>query len=250
MKNYRLNKLQKQKAQYIKDAEEQRKINEKLVSKELEQGKHKLSGIETKIKQTDVKLAAIHPEVKEAKQMKDEVDKQVRDAEKTKEKTKETKKEIIKKIQEIDPKQYNAALDDFSTLLLNSINETKANEINTPEQNNKSLENTDKKEPPITLPGKPNSDIILPGKEEILSSQKPIIDEISATTQKLSHGEEALKLAENRPVPKDKTHKHASNIKTSLEKQQPSINNKKETQVNKLLTRVNQQTKKNEGHSR
>ncbi|ABV78988.1 hypothetical protein A1I_03115 [Rickettsia bellii OSU 85-389] len=103
----------------------------------------------------------------------------------------------------------------------------------------------------MRFPSKPSSDVILPGKDEILpTSQKSTSAEAVTATKKLSQGEEALKLSEERPVSSDKINKFTNKIKSSLEKQQSSVSSNKETQVNKLA-RTNQQNKKNDkGHSR
>ncbi|WP_052322863.1 hypothetical protein [Rickettsia felis] len=89
-------RLQKQRAESAKQAEEQRKTNEKLVGKELEQGQQKLAALDNKTQQTDVKLAAIHPKMEEAKKMKDEADKNAKEWEKEKNINEEIKKEIEK----------------------------------------------------------------------------------------------------------------------------------------------------------
>ena len=90
-------RIQKQRAESAKQAEEQRKTNEKLVGKELEQGQQKLAILDNKTQQTDVKLAAIHPKVEEAKKMKDEADKNAEDLKKTKEIEKIDKEKLRKK---------------------------------------------------------------------------------------------------------------------------------------------------------
>lgn len=221
-------KLKKQRVELGKEAEAQHKTNEKLTSNALEQGQYKLTDINNKIQQIDVKLEAIRPKVEEATKMKDDFDKEFEDLEKIKNETIKNQKELqeeIKKQKEKNPEKYNSAFDDFSTLLLNQIKAAESGEIKDHELRNKFLSKEERKEPEIKFPG-----------------QKSV-------PEKLSQGEEALKLAEHRPVSKDKVQKYANNVQVSLEKQKALVNSNKETQLNNLA-RSNQQNKKNEGHSR
>ncbi|ABE04626.1 hypothetical protein [Rickettsia bellii] len=241
-------RLKKQQAQDIKAAEEQRNANSKLAvnSKELEQGQIKLASINARIEQTGAKLSALSPKIAEATKIQADAYKQV---EKERKEIQELRIEAQKEAKK-DLQKYSA-INDFSELLLNQTKSVETNELKDNELRNEFLSKENKKEPEIRFPSKPSSDVILPGKDEILpTSQKSTSAEAVTATKKLSQGEEALKLSEERPVSSDKINKFTNKIKSSLEKQQSSVSSNKETQVNKLA-RTNQQNKKNDkGHSR
>ncbi|WP_341789065.1 MULTISPECIES: hypothetical protein [unclassified Rickettsia] len=243
-------KLKQQQAQNVKAAEEQRIVNSKLAanSKELEQGQYKLNSINTRIEQTGAKLSALSPKIAEATKIQADADKQVEKDEKERKEIQDLRIETQKEAKK-DLQKYSA-INDFSELLLNQTKSVETNELKDNESRNEFLSKENKKKPEIKFPGKPSPDIIFPGKDEILPPSQKSTSVEASTTKKLSQGEEALKLSEERPVSPDKINKFTNRIKSSLEKQKSSVVTNKETQVNKLA-RTNQQNKKNDkGHSR
>ncbi|MEY4463663.1 MAG: hypothetical protein RLZZ81_634 [Pseudomonadota bacterium] len=259
--------LKKQRAESAKQAEEQRKTNEKLTGKELEQGQQKLAVLDNKTQQTDVKLAAIQPKVEDAKMMKDGWDKQADDLKKEKEKGKETEKEIQKEIEkhkEKNPEIYNqkyVQLDDFYSLIEGQSEAVKTGEIKDHELRNKFLNNENQPEIPIKfppeIPPKPPIEIpsIIPDtkKPEIpiqaQSKQENVFEKVTSTL-----GDKILELKEKfnfKQVPKEELASTQQELRTGLQKQNPiPAKNNKETAINQHLNRINQQNKKNEGHTR
>jgi|GEM_PF-5897266 len=219
---------EKQKVQLAEEAEKQHKINAKLPLHELEKGQQKLAGIEARQTITESRLQTLNAQIKYKIKAKKEIDKDIEKHEKEATKAREYQKEIkeaVDKQRKKNPKKYDAAFDDFSTLLLNANKAAETGEITDGELRNKFLGKENQ-------PKNPEEILQVNSSIQAQSTQKNISEKTTDTTLK----------EQITDIKKD--------LKNVLENQRLMLSKNNQTEVDKQLNLTNQQTKKNKGRFR